>query len=184
MAALSYQITYLPVGYSFREQRHSQLNGWTLCSADDGQGYIERAENCRVVAASTVAGSRRLCSRYLKLQMLSGLMGSYHPLQTCAFLRFMDLPAHMKLRWHSAPYKRIVTTVLSAPAAICHAATSQMRMAASGGTRLTHPKGLGEPDARDGLERGGLTPYVVRPPIGSQVGTRFVQEANPVLKTP
>lgn len=96
----------------------------------------------------------------------------------------MDLPAHMKLRWHSAPYKRIVTTVLSAPAAICHAATSQMRMAASGGTRLTHPKGLGEPDARDGLERGGLTPYVVRPPIGSQVGTRFVQEANPVLKTP
>ena len=47
-----------------------------------------------------------------------------------------------------------------------------------------NPATAGEPDARDGLERGGLTPYVVRPPIGSQVGTRFVQEANPVLKTP
>ena len=46
-----------PVGYSFREQSDiPQLNGWTLYSVDDDQEYIERAENFRVVAASTVAG--------------------------------------------------------------------------------------------------------------------------------
>lgn len=46
-----------PVGYSFREQSDiPQLNGWTLYSVDDDQEYIERAENFRVVAASTVDG--------------------------------------------------------------------------------------------------------------------------------
>lgn len=57
MAALSYQITYLPVGYSFREQSDiPQLNGWTLYSVDNDQEHIERAENFRVVTALTVAG--------------------------------------------------------------------------------------------------------------------------------
>ena len=129
-----------PVGYSFREQSGiPQLNGWTLYSVDDDQEHVERAEIFRVVAASTVAGLAPIMLEILKLQMLSGLMGSYHPLQACAFRRFMDLPAHMKLRWQSFPHKRIVTTVLSAPAVNSSCPRQPSRAwRTSGGTRLTH----------------------------------------------
>ncbi len=53
--------------------------------------------------------------------------------------RFMDLPAHMKLRWQSSPHKRIVTTVLSAPAVNSSCPRQPSRVwRTSGGTRLTH----------------------------------------------
>ena len=96
----------------------------------------------------------------------------------------MDLAAHMKLRWHSAPYKRIVTTVLSAPAAICHAATSQMRMAASGGTRLTQQQRASQVPEIALKEEGARLVCGARRLKGKVGRMGRPQEANPVLKTP
>ena len=107
---------------SERSRGDGRQSGAAFGAKKDGRGNLE----LRYALHSATEGRTRRGKR------------ADNPLR---FREFMDLAAHMKLRWHSAPYKRIVTNVLSAPAAICHAAASQMRMAASGGTRLTHPKG-------------------------------------------
>ena len=142
MAALSYQITYLPVGRSVIPSV-GRVSFPSLMAGRCARLMMTRSTSNgpRIFAwlpLQPLLGSCRLCSRFLKLQMLSGLMGSYHPLQACAFRRFMDLPAHMKLRWQSFPHKRIVTTVLSAPAVNSSCPRQPSRAwRTSGGTRLT-----------------------------------------------
>lgn len=149
------------------------------------QEHVERAEIFRVVAASTVAGLAPIMLEILKLQMLSGLMGSYHPLQACAFRRFMDLPAHMKLQWQSLPHKRIVTTVLSAPAVNSSCPRQPSRAwRTSGGTRLTQQQRASQVPEIALKEEGARLVCGARRLKGKVGRMGRPQEANPVLKTP
>lgn len=57
-----------PIGFTFRERSSfEQLNGWTVYSVEDDDGYVSDPSNFRIVTASTLLSSAPLSGALLEV---------------------------------------------------------------------------------------------------------------------